>query len=585
MPTTWCASSSGWRRRPASTSFRVFDALNDPRNLAAAIAAVQENGKWVEGTISYTKSPVHNVPSFLAYAGKLAEMGAQSICIKDMAGLLDPQDAYELVSALKSAYPDVLVHMHSHYTSGMASMAYLKAVEAGADILDCAISSMSMGTSHPPTESMVAALAGTDRATGMDIGLLEDISEYFRDVRKKYVAYESAFTAVDPAVLLWQIPGGMISNLSSQLKEQGQLERMPEVLAEVPRVRQEFGYPPLVTPTSQIVGTQATLNVLMGRYKMITKESKAYMQGFYGLPPGPVDLEVQKLCIGDETPITTRPADSLEPELPKRRAELEEQGIKFSEEDLLSYALFPQVALEFFARRDRAERPRAEIAALAAAAGRPVGRERRGAARLGRQWSWQLLPEPAQAGHRSADVPVRGARVGLGRSRAPRSHRRPLGPAEVLTVKFKINIDSKEHQVEARADGTVVLDGETFAAKVSNPGTDRRMVQVGDTTYEIRTVDDCTDTGIAVLELAGERIPVTVTGVTKGAGRRGRRGGRRSGARCRRRRRRHDGCHPSRLRKRSRTASGLRCRARSSTCGSRWATRWPKAIWCSSLRP
>ncbi len=188
--------------------FRVFDALNDPRNMAEAIAAVKANGKWVEGTISYTKSPVHNVPSFLAYAGRLVEMGAQSICIKDMAGLLDPNDAYELVSALKSAYPEVLVHMHSHYTSGMASMAYLKAVEAGADILDCAISSMSMGTSHPPTESMVAALAGTDRATGMDIGVLEDISEYFRNVRKKYVAYESAFTAVDPAVLLWQIPGG-----------------------------------------------------------------------------------------------------------------------------------------------------------------------------------------------------------------------------------------------------------------------------------------------------------------------------------------------------------------------------------------
>ncbi len=204
--------------------FRVFDALNDPRNMAAAIAAVKENGKWVEGTISYTKSPVHNVPSFLAYAGQLVEMGAQSICIKDMAGLLDPSDAFELVSALKAAYPDVLVHMHSHYTSGMASMAYLKAVEAGADILDCAISSMSMGTSHPPTESMVAALAATDRATGMDIGVLEDISEYFRDIRKKYGAYESAFTAVDPAVLMWQIPGGMISNLSSQLKDQGHLE-------------------------------------------------------------------------------------------------------------------------------------------------------------------------------------------------------------------------------------------------------------------------------------------------------------------------------------------------------------------------
>jgi pyruvate carboxylase subunit B len=346
--------------------FRVFDALNDPRNMAEAIKAVKEHGKWVEGTISYTKSPVHNVPSFLAYAGQLVEMGAQSICIKDMAGLLDPNDAYELVSALKSTYPQVLVHMHSHYTSGMASMSYLKAVEAGADILDCAISSMSMGTSHPPTESIVAALARSDRATGMDIAVLEDISEYFKQVRKKYAAYESAFTAVDPAVLLWQIPGGMISNLSSQLKDQGALDRMPEVMQEVPRVRKELGYPPLVTPTSQIVGTQATLNVLMGRYKMVTKETRAYVQGFYGHSPAPIDPEVQQLIIGDETPITTRPADSLEPELPKRRAELEELGIKFSEEDLLSYALFPQVALEFFERRDRVARPRGELAALVA---------------------------------------------------------------------------------------------------------------------------------------------------------------------------------------------------------------------------
>lgn len=347
--------------------FRVFDALNDPRNMEAAVEAVKENGKWVEATISYTKSPVHNVASFLIYAGELAEMGAQSFCIKDMAGLLDPRDAYELVSALKTEYPDILVHMHCHYTSGMASMAYLKAVEAGADILDCAISSMSMGTSHPPTESMVAALAGTDRETGMDLGLLEDISEYFREVRKKYRPFESAFTAVDPAVLLWQIPGGMISNLSSQLKEQGALDRMNEVMAEVPRVRQELGYPPLVTPTSQIVGTQATMNVLLGRYQMITKETSAYVQGLYGRPPGPIDPEVQKLCIGDEIPITTRPADSLEPELPKRRAELDELGIRFSEEDLVSYALFPQVALEFFARRDREERPQQELAALAAA--------------------------------------------------------------------------------------------------------------------------------------------------------------------------------------------------------------------------
>ncbi len=347
--------------------FRVFDALNDIRNLQTSIEAIKENGKWVEGTISYTKSPVHSIESFVKYASELAKLGAQSICIKDMAGLLDPKDAYELVSALKQAHPEILVHMHCHYTSGMASMSYLKAVEAGADILDCAISSLSMGTSGPPTETMVAVLADTDRATGMDLEALKEISEYFRGIRKLYVAWESVFTAVDPDVLVWQIPGGMISNLSSQLEQQGALDRMDEVMAEVPRVRAELGYPPLVTPTSQIVGTQATLNVLMGRYKMVTKETKAYVLGHYGKPPGPIDPEVQKLCAGDETPITTRPADSLKPELPKRRAELEELGIKYSEEDLMSYALFPQVALEFFARRDREQRPQEEVAALAAA--------------------------------------------------------------------------------------------------------------------------------------------------------------------------------------------------------------------------
>jgi pyruvate carboxylase subunit B len=347
--------------------FRIFDALNDPRNMQVAIEAVRENGKWAEGTISYTKSPVHSVPTFLEYAGELVRMGAQSIAIKDMAGLLDPFDAYDLVAALKQAYPDILVHMHCHYTSGMASMSYLKAVEAGADILDCAISPMSMGSSHPPTEAMVAVLAGSERDTGMKQEVLGEIAEYFRDVRKRYAPFESAFTAVDPAVLLWQIPGGMISNLSSQLKEQGALDRMGEVLAEVPRVRKELGYPPLVTPTSQIVGTQATLNVLMGRYAMITTETRNYVRGLYGRPPAPIDPEVQKLCIGEEQPITGRPADLLEPELPKRKAELDALGIAYTEEDLISYALFPQVAQEFFARRARTERPSDETTALAAA--------------------------------------------------------------------------------------------------------------------------------------------------------------------------------------------------------------------------
>jgi pyruvate carboxylase subunit B len=386
--------------------FRVFDAVNDPRNLEAACAAVRENGKWVEGTISYTKSPVHSVRVFVDYADELVKMGAQSICIKDMAGLLDPKDAYELVGALKQSHPEVLVHLHCHYTSGMASMSYLKAVEAGADILDCAISSMSMGTSHPPTESMVAVFHGTDRDTGIDIGLLKEISEYFRDVRKDYAAHESTFTAVDPAVLMWQIPGGMISNLSSQLKDMGHLEKMPEVMDEVPRVRKEFGYPPLVTPTSQIVGTQATLNVVMGRYKMITKESKAYMQGLYGKSPAPVDPEVQKLCIGDDTPITVRPADLLEPELPKRKAELDELGLKYTEEDLISYGLFPQVALEFFARRDRKERPAEERAAVAAAVADLLGVQEEAALTSAQPVAQPGQVDPAQTGGRIQPCPL-----------------------------------------------------------------------------------------------------------------------------------------------------------------------------------
>jgi oxaloacetate decarboxylase alpha subunit len=348
--------------------FRIFDALNDSRNMETAIEAVREQGMMVEATISYTISPVHDIPAYVLLAERLVELGSESICIKDMAGLLSPSDAYDLVKALKTEFPDVLVHLHCHYTSGMASMSYLRSVEAGCDILDTDISSMSMGSAHPPTESIVAALAGTEYDTGLDIGLLKDISDYFRQVRKKYAEYESAFTGVDPAVLQWQIPGGMISNLSSQLRESGALERMDEVLEEVPRVREELGYPPLVTPSSQIVGTQATLNVLMGeRYKMITNETKNYVRGLYGRPPAPIDHDVQVKCIGEEEPVTVRPADLLDPELPARRKELAGKGMDFTEEDLVSFTLFPRVALNFFSRRDRDERPDEEVAAIAAA--------------------------------------------------------------------------------------------------------------------------------------------------------------------------------------------------------------------------
>jgi oxaloacetate decarboxylase alpha subunit len=390
--------------------FRIFDALNDPRNMETSIEAVREQKGFVEACLSYTTSPVHDVPLYVELAQRLAELGAESICIKDMAGLMGPVESYELVSALKAELPDILVHLHCHYTSGMASMAYLRGVEAGADILDCAISSMSMGSSHPPTESIVAALAGTEYDTGMDIGLLTEVSEYFREVRKHYKDYESAFTGVDPAVLQWQIPGGMISNLSNQLREQDALDQMDEVLDEVPRVREELGFPPLVTPSSQIVGTQATLNVLLGeRYKLIPKETQNYVRGYYGRPPGPIDPEIQHKCIGDEEPITVRPADLLEPELPQRRSELEERAKEFSEEDLVSYTLYPRVALEFFERRDRTARPPDETAALVAALadflseGRPVEAAQAPSrpARTTPAWAWAGRVEAHHARHRA----------------------------------------------------------------------------------------------------------------------------------------------------------------------------------------
>jgi oxaloacetate decarboxylase alpha subunit len=330
--------------------FRVFDAMNDVRNLATAIRAVKKAGKHAQGTICYTTSPVHTIDAFVAQAHELVALGVDSIAVKDMAGLLTPYATGDLVKALKAAV-DLPIFVHSHDTAGVASMCQLKAIENGADNIDTAISSMAWGTSHPATESMVAALRGTEYDTGLDLELLQEIGMYFHAVRKKYHQYESDFTGVDTRVQVNQVPGGMVSNLANQLKEQGALSRINEVFDEIPRVRKDLGYPPLVTPTSQIVGTQAVFNVLAGeRYKTITNEVKLYLQGRYGKSPAPVDAALQRQAIGNEEVIDVRPADLLKPELAKLTAEI--GALAKSEEDVLTFAMFPDIGRKFLQDRE-----------------------------------------------------------------------------------------------------------------------------------------------------------------------------------------------------------------------------------------
>jgi len=324
---------------------RIFDAVNDVRNMWKAIEVSKGESAHVQATVCYTISPVHDLKHYVSVAGELKKMGADSLCLKDMAGILSPKEAYRIVKAWKDEI-GLPVQVHSHYTSGMASMTYLKSIEAGADVVDCAISTMSMSTSQPSDESLVAALEGTANDTGLDLNLLSEIADYFREVRKKYAEFDKASPVPDVNVLRYQIPGGMISNFISQLREQKQLDKLPQVLAEVPRVKEDMGHPPLVTPTSQLVGTQAVLNVLTGdRYKMVTNEVKDYFRGLYGKPPADVDLEVQKKAIGDEQPIKDRPADHIEFGLKKAKEEL--GALYTKEEDVLSYALFPPQAKKF----------------------------------------------------------------------------------------------------------------------------------------------------------------------------------------------------------------------------------------------
>jgi oxaloacetate decarboxylase alpha subunit len=340
--------------------FRIFDAMNDPRNLDRAIKAVKNCGKHAQGTISYTTSPVHTIETWVDYAKTLEDLGADSIAIKDMSGILTPYNAFDLISRLK-AQTGLEVQFHAHATAGLSDMTILKAVEAGVDRVDTAISSMSMTYGHTATESVVAALAGTDRDTGLDLLALEEIAAYFREVRKKYAKFEGSLRGTDSRILVAQVPGGMLTNMESQLKEQGAADKFDEVLAEIPRVREDLGYIPLVTPTSQIVGTQAVINVLMGeRYKTISKEVQGILKGEYGAAPAPYNAELQARVLDGKEPLTCRPADQLQPEVEKLTAELKQlatdKGIKLEQgdkqiDDVLTYALFPQIGLKFLENR------------------------------------------------------------------------------------------------------------------------------------------------------------------------------------------------------------------------------------------
>ena len=331
---------------------RIFDALNDIKNLQTAIKAAKKEKAHAQVAISYTTGPVFTTEYYVDYAKRIEETGADSICIKDMAALLTPYTTAELVTALKEAV-SIPIQLHTHYTSGLASMCLLKGIEAGADILDTAMSPLALGTSHAPTESMVAALKGTEYDTGLDLILLNEIRDYFMTLRKKYLdsgLLDPKMLATDANALIYQVPGGMLSNLLSQLKQAGKEDQLQDVLNEVPRVREDSGYPPLVTPTSQIVGTQAVFNVITGeRYKMCTNEFKDMVAGKYGTTPMPIDPEFQKKIIGAAPVITGRPADLLEPELDTLRKEMAQWSEQ--EEDVLSYAMFPKVSLDFFKKR------------------------------------------------------------------------------------------------------------------------------------------------------------------------------------------------------------------------------------------
>jgi methylmalonyl-CoA carboxyltransferase 5S subunit len=358
--------------------FRVFDALNDIRNLRRALEAVRRTGKHAQGTICYTTSPLHTIDRFVEMAKQLRDLGCDSICIKDMAALLKPQPAFELVRGIKEACgKDTLVHVHVHATTGVTMVSVMKAIEAGADIVDSSISSLSLGPGHNPTEALVEMLEGTDYTTRLNKDKLLKIKEHFAKIRPRYAAFESKFIGVETEIFDSQIPGGMISNMESQLKQQGAGDRVKEVLAEVPKVRKDAGYPPLVTPSSQIVGTQAVFNVLMGHYKVLTGEFADLMLGYYGAALGPRDSEVLEAAKkhAKKEPITGRPADLLKPEWEELRSQaISLKGCNGKDEDVLTFAMFPQVAPKFFAERAQGPKNVGKAPEAARPAATPAGK-------------------------------------------------------------------------------------------------------------------------------------------------------------------------------------------------------------------
>ncbi|MDT8880061.1 sodium-extruding oxaloacetate decarboxylase subunit alpha [Halomonas saccharevitans] len=463
--------------------FRVFDAMNDPRNLERAIQAVRRVEGHAQGTLSYTVSPVHTLDGWVELGKTIADMGADSLAIKDMAGLLKPYDAFELVSKLKKVV-DIPIHMQCHATTGLSTATALKAAEAGIDNVDTAISSMSMTYGHSPTESLVAMLQGTERDTGLDLELLEEIAAYFREVRKKYAAFEGSLKGIDSRILVAQVPGGMLTNMEGQLKEQGAADKLDDVLAEIPRVRADLGFIPLVTPTSQIVGTQAVMNVMMGsRYKSISKEVQAVLKGEYGAAPAPFNEELQARVLDGGEPITCRPADRLEPEMETLTAELKEkakeQGIRLAEgereiDDVLTYALYPQIGLKFLQNRDNPDAfEPAPQAAEAQPASLPAAAAQKG-----------VTEAPASAGPETYTVTVNGKQYVVevaeggeigqvaeqGGSQPAASAPAPAAPSgESITAPlagniFKVNV--REGDSVAEGDVVIILEAMKMETEV-----------------------------------------------------------------------------------------------------------------------
>lgn len=454
--------------------FRIFDAMNDMRNLQTAIRAAKQVEKHAQGTISYTVSPVHNLQLWLDLARQIEDQGADSLCIKDMAGLLKPYVAYELVSELKAAL-SIPIHMQCHATTGMSTATYVKSIEAGIDNVDTSISSMSMTYGHSATESLVAILEDQPRDTGLDLDLLEEISGYFREVRKKYAAFEGSLRGVDSRILVAQVPGGMLTNLESQLREQNAQDRLDDVLAEIPRVREELGFIPLVTPTSQIVGTQAVINVLTGeRYKSVTKETAGVLAGEYGATPAPLDAALQQKVLAGAEPITCRPADMLSAEMDALSAELEalvrEQNLTLADavvDDVLTYALFPQVGLKFLQNRGDAAAFEPVPSAAPTAAAQPTAEVSQGStvenysvAVDGKVYQVQVAAgdthiQPVQA---SVAAPQSSAATPLQAGLAGTVNKLLVTPGEIVTAGQTLLIleaMKMETEVSATAAGTV----------------------------------------------------------------------------------------------------------------------------------